>query len=159
MEMILGTLNRWLRAFIAFFYSSQGEVARLPYSLWFVTYSSIVIAALTFLLLFLISVCVSLFFCLFAACDPSQIIHKLIEWWVGVPLAGISSQEVILALGFLSALLPSVVLVPLKRLRSMGFSAWWFALWLTPVLGIIFGLLLCFWPPKKDFSANHGPTG
>jgi uncharacterized membrane protein YhaH (DUF805 family) len=63
-----------------------------------------------------------------------------------------------LGLGFFTAMLPSVVLVPLKRLRSMGFSAWWFALWLTPVLGIIFGLLLCFWPPKKDFSASHGPT-
>lgn len=158
MEMILGRLNRWFRALVAFFYSPKGEVARLSYSLWFLTYSIIGISVLSFLALFLISVCFSLFFCLFATCHPSEIIHKLIQWWVDVPLADISSQTAILGLAFLSALLPSVILVPLKRLRSMGFSAWWFALWLTPVLGIIFGLLLCFWPPKKAYSASHGAS-
>jgi uncharacterized membrane protein YhaH (DUF805 family) len=123
-----------------------------------VTYSFIGIAVLLFSVLFFISLCFYFFVCLFATCHPSDVIHELFQWWIDVPLAGISSQDAILGLGFLSALLPSVVLVPLKRLRSMGFSAWWFALWLTPVLGIFFGLLLCFWPPKKDFPASHGPT-
>lgn len=149
MEMIFGLLSRWVRALFAFLYSPKGHVARLPYSLWFVTYSIIGIAVLSVFVLFLIAAGISFFACaMIGMCNPFEPISELLTWF-DVPRVDVSSQTVIFGLCFISVLLPSIVLVPLKRLRSMGFSAWWLALWWTPILGIIFGLLLCFWRPMN----------
>ncbi|MDD2369236.1 MAG: DUF805 domain-containing protein [Sulfuricurvum sp.] len=145
--MTFSLLNRWIRALVAFFYSPKGQIGRLPYILWFLSYFIIWIIVLSILYLFFLAGSVSLMCGIIE--NP---LHAITEF---SPSFGAFLQTFISNLLFFSVLLsPSVVFVPLKRLRSMGFSAWWLVLWLTPILGLLFGLLLCFWRPKKDSLEN-----
>jgi uncharacterized membrane protein YhaH (DUF805 family) len=129
-------------------FTSVGRINRLTFIIWFFSTAAIYLFLLTTIvmgvLIFFLKDLVFGFFC-FIFTINLKCINLDSLWKACLEIEGYLWVCVII----FSILLPSVILVPLKRLRDAGLNKFLFILWFLPALNIILILVLFFYPTQK----------
>lgn len=138
-----------LQTLLRFYFSPDGRIGRGAFCSWFWLGSVLYLVLLTPIMLtlgvLLIPDLINVFFCLLFTLQPGCVHFEAFnELYNGMAAYLWVSTAITLLL------LPSLVFVPLKRLRDAGLSPLLLIIWFLPPANLLLALALSFYPPSKE---------